>query len=513
VEILLWVVAGIVGLNAGLVGLAAVLTAVRQHRRRREIRTLETQWQLDGVPTHDELAALTPHSGLVGLSSADRSPALTPQRGRGVPVTSRRGRPPTHYRGAHVRPRPSRGRTSGRRSLQVLVFAVVVCAGTALASPDARDVVTSALGAVARAFGLESDPGPASAEPESSRPAQQDSYGVPRMGIGVGPGREQQSVNAAQTGTEADSEPPLSIGPDREVWLPTPTIPPVTNIHPPSSPDALIAKSVSSTQIDLAWTNVATETGYRLERSLDGETGWTTIGNTGQDVTTFNVVGLSPSTNYFYRVIASNEGGDSPASGVTSATTATDPPSPPDAPSAASVSQTQVDLSWSDVATETGYRLERSLDGETEWTTIGTTGQDVTDYSDVGLTPGTNYFYRVIASNEGGDSPASGVTSATTTTDPPSPPDDLTASSVSSDQIDLSWSDVASETSYRIERSLDGETEWTTIGNTDRDVTTFSDRELSPGTNYFYRVFATNVGGDSHASMVSPLTTAAERQS
>jgi fibronectin type 3 domain-containing protein len=395
----------------------------------------------------------------------------------------------------------------------VLVFAVVVCAGTALASPDAREVVTSALGAVARAFGLDPEPGPASSEPESSPATQLETSGGPRMGIGMEPGREQQSVNAADTDAEADPELPLSIGPDREIWPPTPTIPPATDIHPPSSPDALIAISVSSTQIDLAWTEVATETGYRIERSMDGETEWTTLGNTGQDVTTYSDVGLTPGTNYFYRVIASNAGGDSPTSGVTSATTATDPPSPPDGLTATSVSSTQIDLAWTDVATETGYRIERSLDGETEWATIATTGQDITTYNDVELSPGTNYFYRVIASNAGGDSPASGVTSATTATDPPSPPDDLTATSVSSTQIDLAWTDVATETSYRIERSLDGETEWTSIGVTDRDVTKFSDVELSPGTNYFYRVFATNVGGDSHASIVRSLSTAANRQS
>jgi titin len=390
----------------------------------------------------------------------------------------------------------------------VVVFAVVIGAGTALASSDAREVVSSALGAVARAFGLEAQPRPESHEPDGSLASQPETYvGVPRIGTDVGPVREQESVNAVE------AELALPVGPDREILPPTPPIPPGTEILPPIPPDALTALSVSSTQIDLAWNDVVTETGYRIERSLDGETEWTPVGTTGQDVTTFSDVELSPSTGYHYRVFANNAGGDSPTSSVATATTFTDPPSPPDALIATSMSSTQIDLEWTDVATETGYSIERSLDGETEWIPITTTDQDVKIYSDTGLSPGTNYYYRVFATNAGGDSPTSSVASATTATDPPSPPDTLTASSVSADQVDLSWNDVATETGYRIERSLDGENEWTPIGTTPQDVITYRDIGLSPGTSYYYRVIATNRGGDSLPSIASPITTTTAAQS
>jgi hypothetical protein len=78
--------------------------------------------------------------------------------------------------------------------------------------------------------------------------------------------------------------------------------------------------------IALTWTDVADETGYRVERSPDGTTGWTELATTGQDVTTYVNATLSPDTTYFYRVIATNDGGDSPASNVASATT--EAPSP-----------------------------------------------------------------------------------------------------------------------------------------------------------------------------------------
>jgi hypothetical protein len=82
----------------------------------------------------------------------------------------------------------------------------------------------------------------------------------------------------------------------------------------------------------------------------------------------------------------------------------------------------------------------------------------------------------------------------------------LSATAVSSNQIDLEWTDVATETGYRIERSPDGVNEWTKVGETERDVTRFSDGQASPGTSYHYRVFAMNAGGDSQASHTTAAT-------
>ena len=68
---------------------------------------------------------------------------------------------------------------------------------------------------------------------------------------------------------------------------------------------------------------MATATGYRIERSDDGGTGWATVGTAGQDVTSFTDAGLVPGTGYAYRVIAINAGGESVPS--TPAFTTTNP--------------------------------------------------------------------------------------------------------------------------------------------------------------------------------------------
>jgi uncharacterized protein YkwD len=74
----------------------------------------------------------------------------------------------------------------------------------------------------------------------------------------------------------------------------------------------------------------------------------------------------------------------------------------------------QVSLSWADVSGETGYKVERSLDGVNGWAQIGTTGVNVTTYQDTGLNAGTTYYYRVRATNASGDGAYSPVASAST---------------------------------------------------------------------------------------------------
>jgi len=99
---------------------------------------------------------------------------------------------------------------------------------------------------------------------------------------------------------------------------------------PPSAPSGLIATAASSSRIDLSWSNVAGEAGYRIERSLSPSSGFQDIGSTQLDVTSFQDTGLAAGTTYFYRVLAFNGGGPSPYSNTANATTqaASSPPPP-----------------------------------------------------------------------------------------------------------------------------------------------------------------------------------------
>jgi hypothetical protein len=73
------------------------------------------------------------------------------------------------------------------------------------------------------------------------------------------------------------------------------------------------------------------------------------------------------------------------------------PPSPPSALSATAISQTRIDLAWSDNSTdEGGFKLERSPTGTGSWVVIDLPA-NTTSFANVGLSPGTTYYYRVRA--------------------------------------------------------------------------------------------------------------------
>jgi len=74
-------------------------------------------------------------------------------------------------------------------------------------------------------------------------------------------------------------------------------------------------------------------------------------------------------------------------------------------------SASQVNLSWNDIATdETGYRVERSLDGE-HFSPIATLPAGSKSFSNVGLTAAPTYYYRVCAFKGSGDSDFTNVLS------------------------------------------------------------------------------------------------------
>jgi Domain of unknown function (DUF1929)/Fibronectin type III domain len=184
---------------------------------------------------------------------------------------------------------------------------------------------------------------------------------------------------------------------------------------PPAAPTNLSASAASSSQINLSWTdNASSESGFRIERSLDG-TSFTEIATVGANVTTYANTGLSASTQYWYRVRAYNGAGPSGYSNSANATTQAPPgPQPPSAPTGLTATRQsgQFTLAWTDTSNnETGFAIERSADGQT-FSQIATVAANVVTYVD--MTPGSSKFvhYRVRGFNAAGDSAFSNTVKA-----------------------------------------------------------------------------------------------------
>ena len=189
---------------------------------------------------------------------------------------------------------------------------------------------------------------------------------------------------------------------------------PVTT--PPEAPALLTATALSSNQISLTWSNVARESGYRVQRwqaATSTEAGkWLQVGTTIADATTFTDTGLTAGTAYTYRIEAYNPAG---VAHSPTATETTKQPALPEAPSgltALATGATTIQLKWTDnSAGETGFQIER-YDGSS--TVIIPVAADVTGYTDSGLRSSTVYTYRVRATSTAGVSADSNTATVTT---------------------------------------------------------------------------------------------------
>lgn len=172
----------------------------------------------------------------------------------------------------------------------------------------------------------------------------------------------------------------------------------VSAVNKPSAPVGTpggftpTAMSVSTSEIDLTWLDTSGETGYRIEQSTDG-INFTTRYTNGANHILSNLNGLTQGTAYTFRITPLTSIGDGVASPliVNTETRMTAVGNL----RFTSKSSTSMSIAWDDKTIETGYRVERSTDG-TNWTFQGDAAANVTTWSETGLTPGTEYYYRIM---------------------------------------------------------------------------------------------------------------------
>jgi titin len=285
----------------------------------------------------------------------------------------------------------------------------------------------------------------------------------------------------------------------------------------PNAPSGLSATSVSTSQINLSWNdNSNNESGFKVERATSSGGPFSQIATRGANSTSYSNAGLSSSTTYYYRVRAYNSAGNSGYnsswSNIPSVTTPSggSVPAAPSGLSATSVSTSQINLSWNDNSNnESGFKVERATSSGGPFSQIATRGANSTSYSNTGLSSSTTYYYRVRAYNSSGNSGYSNTGSATTQSggSVPNAPTNLTATAVSSSQINLTWQDNAgNENGFHVWR-YHSSVGWSQIDIVGANTTNYPDSGLSPATSYSYAVRAYNAAGVSGWSNVPTATT------
>ena len=279
----------------------------------------------------------------------------------------------------------------------------------------------------------------------------------------------------------------------------------------PGAPRDFSARPAGESRIDLSWTAPAGEpTGYEIEWSADGETGWTAVDPAHAGTAAeYADEGLDGGTTRYYRVRAFNEAGEGEWSAVADATTnlhlVLEGPGAPENLSASASGASRIDLSWTAPEGEvTGYAVEWSGDGETGWAAVDPEHSGTAaEYAHTGLSANTTYYYRVLALADAVPGEWSDVAGATTDSatrqrgEPPAAPGNVSAGASGQSRIEVSWSAPKGEvTGYEVEWSADGSGSWTAADPAHSGTATgYSDTGLDAGTTRHYRVRAVNGGG------------------
>lgn len=271
----------------------------------------------------------------------------------------------------------------------------------------------------------------------------------------------------------------------------------------PVAPSGLTSTAISSSQINLGWTdNSDDETGFIIERKIGPNGTWADADTMAANVTEHHDTGLNSNTYYYYRIAAYNSAGKSSYSNETYAVTLESSPNAPSNLLASVVSSSQINLSWMDNSyNESGFILERKTGSNGDWNDADSIDANVTTYQDKELLPNTEYYYRISSYNSNGESSYSNEVHAKTLDTSPNAPTNLTAVAVSSSQINLLWVDNSNnETGFKLERKIGSNGDWNDADSLVANVTSYHDTELSPNTEYYYRISSYNSNGESSYS-------------
>ena len=298
----------------------------------------------------------------------------------------------------------------------------------------------------------------------------------------------------------------------------------------PDRPDNLKASPVSPTSIILSWVeptmaeSVPDITGYKIEYRIGSDDYIPVTQNTGSKTTSFIHQGLDSDETYSYRVYSINSEGTSASYSSTS--TKPQHTTTPTALTATAIAPSQIKLSWLPPSETfgqsiSGYDVKREVI-EGVYDTIGSTNSGTTTYIVTNLSTDKTYTYAISANigfGSTGESPSASATpredSVNVVDDPitstavqitkSSPPIKLTASVVSSTQINLSWSPPVEDgntaiTGYKIEVKRDNNSYSTLVEDTESTSRTYSHTNLITNSKYTYKVSAINVAGTSDSS-------------
>ncbi len=253
------------------------------------------------------------------------------------------------------------------------------------------------------------------------------------------------------------------------------------------TPTAVTANATSATNVNITWTDTdRAATGFTIMRSTDG-TSFSQLGRvTTATLRTYSDATALANRTYYYKVQATATGKTSELSGAASAMTKL---AAPTTLVATIHGTTDVALTWRNNDNgASGYKVLRASDGVHFATLETLSGGSVASYTDQGIVSGVAYSYQIQAISEANTSLATAAVKAAITLTAP----DTLAASASATSVTITWAhNDPRATNMVVLRSTDGTT-YTTLATLASSITTYTDRTVTTGSVYYYKVRATN---------------------
>lgn len=265
-----------------------------------------------------------------------------------------------------------------------------------------------------------------------------------------------------------------------------------------AAPAGLTVNATSTSALTLNWTdNNSSESGYIIERWSADSGVFEQLAATAADIVTYNDTDISPDQSYIYRVKAFNSLVSSPYSNEISIDMSK--LVAPNSLIPATVSSSQINLIWTYPGSGS-YRtaIERKTGASGAWTQIYIAAYGVFRYSDIGLSPNTQYFYRVrnypgpgitTASCPVGDSGKDAITMLSGPA--------LTGYAATGNTIYLSWSGNSADGDIIIERKMANGSFAVLATQSSATAGWYDNTGLVPGAVYTYRVKVENTSNES----------------
>jgi fibronectin type 3 domain-containing protein len=256
------------------------------------------------------------------------------------------------------------------------------------------------------------------------------------------------------------------------------------------APGNLRVIAITDVSVNLEWNTVNGASGYNVYRSGSENGSYTRINSSMITAVSYANTGVSPHTNYYYRVYAVSSGG---IEGIPSvAVSCTTLMSAPENVRVTFVTDSSINLAWNTANGASGYNVYRSSGASGTYTKLNPSLIFDVSYTNTGLSSNTNYYYKVSAVAGDVEGVLSGAISGTTLL---LAPGNLRVTSVTDNSITLEWNALTGANGYNIYRSASGNGTYTKVNSSIITTTSYTNTSVSSNTNYYYRVYAVSSGG------------------